>query len=435
MTDIVDVVLPDIGDFDSVDVIEVLVSAGDTVAAEDSLVTLESDKATMEIPAPQGGEVVELKVAVGDKIAEGAVLMTLRPVAGAEPPAATLATKVEPEKPAAPAKPAPPPKAATPAPEQRHHPVADHHPLPRGQRSHASPSVRRFARELGVVLAQVRGTGVKNRILKEDVQEFVKTVVGGFKHGSEGFSLPQIPDKDFSKFGEIEKTKLSKIKKISGGYLHRSWVNVPHVTHFDEADITDMEAFRKASKAEAETRGVKLTALSFLMKATVDALIAIPEFNSSLVSDGETLILKKYFHIGVAVDTPGGLVVPVIRNVDQKDLFEIGAELGEVSGRAREGRLLPQDMQGGSFSISSLGGIGGTGFTPIVNAPEVAIMGVSRAQMKPVFQDDAFIPRLILPFSISYDHRVVDGAAAARFCRHLAESLGNTDNFPKWAGK
>jgi len=407
--------VPDIGDVDAVDVIEVLVKPGDKVEVEGLLVTLESDKASMEIPAPQAGIVKEVVVNVGDKVKSGSpiVKMEVDPNAAAAPEPVA-----EPPKPEA-AKPSAPPEvkeAVAPTPS-----VA---PPPRveGERTvvHASPAIRRFARELGVDLALVRGTGRKGRIQKSDVQGHVKQVI---KSGGTGSGIPPIPEVDFTKWGEVELQPLTKINKLTAKALHRSWLNIPLVTQYDEADITELEAFRKSNKGEAERRGFKLTFLTFLLKATAATLRELPRFNSSLDPTGENLILKKYINIGVAVDTPKGLVVPVVTDADNKGLFQIAEELAELSALARQGKLTPKHMQGATFTISSLGGIGGTAFTPLVNAPEVAILGVSRSKMQPVYIDGEFVPRLMLPFSLSYDHRVIDGAAGARFTVHLAQLL------------
>jgi pyruvate dehydrogenase E2 component (dihydrolipoamide acetyltransferase) len=429
------VAVPDIGDFEEVEVIEVLVKPGDAVAKEQSLVTLESDKATMEIPSPDGGVVRELKVKVGDKVSKGSPILVLDAAASAE--AFRAEAKAPPKAPprpsslpAVPAMPAPVP-AAEAAPR----------PVPREPREeirakpHASPSVRKFARELGVDLLRVQGSGPKERILHDDVQAFVKAALAGaparptppVKGGTGGmpFGLPAWPEVDFAKFGPVETRPLSRIQKLSGPYLHRNWISMPHVTQFDEADITDLEAFRKAQTAETEKRGFKLTMLAFMIKACVTALKAFPQFNSSLDKSGDGLIIKKYFHIGVAVDTPGGLVVPVVRDADRKGVFDLAGELAEISKLARDGKLKPGDMQGGTFSISSLGGIGGSFFTPIINAPEVAILGVSRSAMRPVWNGKEFAPRLILPVALSYDHRVIDGATAARFTTFLVSVLSD----------
>jgi len=429
-----EVLVPDIGDFKDVPVIEVLVKPGDAVKADDSLVTLESDKATMEVPAPVAGIVRDMKVKVGDKVSEGVLILTLEvgegaPAAKAPAPAAAAAP--------APAAPAPAPAAAAPAtaaPAAKPAPAAS--PAPAAQvdeaafaRAHASPAVRRFARELGVDLGKVKGSGPKERVLKEDIQAYVKEALarpaapaGG---AAIGMGLPPMPVIDFAKFGTIETKPLSRIKKISGANLHRNWVAIPHITQQDEVDITELEAFRKEMSESAQKQGVRLTLLAFLIKASVAALRQFPQFNSSLSPEGDSLILKQYYHIGVAVDTPNGLVVPVIRDADKKGALQIARELGEVSARAREGKMSPTDMQGGTFSISSLGGIGGTHFTPIINAPEVAILGASRSAMKPVWRDGAFVPRLILPLSLSYDHRVIDGAEGARFITTLSSALSD----------
>lgn len=430
MATIKEVLVPDIGDFKDIPVIEVLVKPGDQVKAEDSLITLESDKATMEVPAPFDGTVKDLRINVGDNVSEGTVILSLEesgsspagapkaqtqadtaPAPAAEAPAPTPA--------AAPAAPtlAPTP-ASTPAPSM---PVMDEASF---AKAHASPGVRRFARELGVDLGQITGTGPKSRILKEDIQAFVKRSMQGGGASAQsgsglGFNLPAWPNVDFEKFGPIEKKTLSRIKKISGPALHRNWITIPHITQHDVVDITELEAFRKSLAKEADKAGVKITPLALIMKAAVAALKKFPEFNSSLAPEGDSLIIKQYFHIGVAVDTPGGLVVPVIRDVDKKGVFEIAQELGVVSAKARDGKLGPADMSGGTFSISSLGGIGGGQFTPIVNAPEVAILGVSRATMQPVWNGNEFTPRLMLPLSLSYDHRVIDGAEGARFITYL----------------
>jgi pyruvate dehydrogenase E2 component (dihydrolipoamide acetyltransferase) len=420
--------VPDIGDFTAVAIIEVLVAVGDVVHLDDALITLESDKAAMEIPATLSGQVTELLVKVGDKVSEGHPILTLEiaetaetaeliaqekaqvalpasfaPVASVSAPA-ILHTPPAPE----PVAKAPPAAALTPAKNESQ-------TLP-----HASPSVRRVARELGVDLSLVQGTGRKNRIGKNDVQAFVKQSLKSAQPASNNdFALPDMPHIDFAQFGDIETQPLSRIQKISSNTLHRNWLAAPHVTQFDEADITDLEAFRQGLADEAEQRGVKMTLIAFLMKAVVAGLKKYPQFNASLGIDKETLILKKYFHIGCAVDTPQGLVVPVIRDADKKGLFDIAAELGQLSTKAREGKLSPNDMQGGCFTISSLGGIGGTLFTPILNSPEVGILGISRAKMQPVYQQGEFVPRLLLPLSLSYDHRVIDGALGARFTTYM----------------
>ncbi|MES9965939.1 MAG: dihydrolipoyllysine-residue acetyltransferase [Sedimenticola sp.] len=432
------VLVPDIGDFSGVEVIEVLVNPGDRVEVEASLITLESDKATMEIPSPHAGEVKSIAIKVGDTVSEGDILlvMDVDQEAAVEEPAdqggapAPAAEEVEPVQAPAPAPVEQPAEAKRlPGEKQPQQPPVLVRPSDApAVTAHASPSVRRFARELGVDLLQVRGSGSKGRVTKDDVQNFVKSVLasGGAAPAKGGaLTLPAIPEVDFSAFGEIDEQPLGRIKKISGAHLSACWLNVPHVTQFDEADITDLEAFRQEQKGIAAKQDIRLTFMPFLMKACVGALQQMPEFNSSLSADGESLIYKRYFHIGIAVDTPNGLMVPVIRDVDKKGIFELAQELVEVSGRARDGKLAPADMKGGCFSISSLGGIGGTAFTPIVNAPEVAILGVSRSAMKPVWDGEAFQPRLMLPLSLSYDHRVIDGAQAARFSTLLSGLLGD----------
>lgn len=429
-----DVLVPDIGNFDSVDVIEVLVKAGDTVGKDDSLITLESDKASMDIPAPFAGTVKEVKMKVGDKAAQGLLILTMdaaeidaptaKPAAEAKPaPAAPAAVKA-PE----PSRPAPePPKPI--APKATPNPIAANAVTATGKLAHASPSVRKFARELGVNLSLVPASGPKNRILQSDIQAFVKGELTKPRAGNAtgGLSLTPAPVIDFSQFGEIETKPLSRIKKLSGANLHRNWVTAPHITQFDEADITDLEDFRKSMQADAEKRGVKLTMLAFLIKASVNALKAYPNFNASLSPEGDSLILKNYYNIGFACDTPDGLVVPVVRDVHQKDVLDIARDLAELSTKARERKLKIEEMQGGCFTISSLGGIGGTMFTPIINCPEVAILGVSRSSMQPVYdaKTKSFEPRLILPLSLSYDHRVIDGADGARFTSHMRMMLSD----------
>lgn len=425
---IIEVTVPDIGGDTDVDIIEVLVAQGDTVAEEDGLITLETDKATMDVPSPKAGKVVSLKVNVGDKVSEGSLVLTLE-VAGAS--AAPKASAPAPSAPPAPAPAAAP--AAPKAPPVPHHPSAGE--IKGSGNVHASPSVRRIAREFGVDLSKVSGTGRKNRIQKEDVQSFVKyelsrpkmTAGANVGQGSGGLQVLPPPKVDFAKFGEVEEVPLTRIQKLSGPNLHRNWVTIPHVTQFEEADITDLETFRKDQNAIAEKRklGVKITPLVFMMKAVADALKAYPTFNTSLSESGESLIQKKYYHIGIAVDTPGGLVVPVVRDVDKKGIIEISRELTEISIKARDGKLKAPDMQGSCFTISSLGGIGGTAFTPIVNAPDVAILGVSKSEIKPKWDGKEFQPRLMLPLSLSYDHRVIDGALAAKFAVHLADCLAD----------
>ena len=425
------VTVPDIGGDTDVDVIEVLVAVGDVIAEEDGLITLETDKATMDVPAPKAGTVTAIHAKVGDKVSEGSLVIDLE-VAGAAPvSAATPAPAATASAPAAvsTSAPAPEPKA----PPVPHHPSAGD--KAKTGRIYASPSIRRLAREFGVDLSAVKGSGNKGRILKEDVQSYVKyelsrpklTPATAATAGEGGLQVLPAPKVDFSKFGEIEEQPLTRIQKISGPNLHRNWVTIPHVTQFEEADITDMEAFRKEQNVVAEKRklGFKITPLVFMMKAVADALKAYPTFNSSLSADGESLILKKYFHIGIAVDTPTGLVVPVVRDVDKKGIHELSQELMEISIKAREGKLKAADMQGSCFTISSLGGIGGTAFTPIVNAPDVAILGVSKSEIKPKWNGKEFEPRLMLPLSLSYDHRVIDGALAARFAVHLKNVLGD----------
>ena len=446
-----EVLVPDIGNFESVDVIEILVKAGDVIAKDDSLLTVESDKASMDIPAPFGGTVKEVKTKLGDKIAQGHLILTLEaaetlsaaPKANTSAPSSPAPAKTVESKPVETAKTniaetIPEPSRPAPEPAQKIQPA--HQPLPVGESvvvnggkmSHASPSVRKFARELGVNLALVKGSAAKNRIVEADVQAYVKNELAKPRTENMGAGLGSLatlpmPVIDFSQFGDIETKSLSRIKNISGANLHRNWVTAPHVTQFDEADITDLEDFRKSMMADAEKRGVKLTLLAFLMKASVNALKAYPNFNSSLAPDGDSLIMKNYYNIGFACDTPDGLVVPVVKDVQNKDVLAIAADLGELSMKARERKLKIEEMQGGCFTISSLGGIGGTMFTPIINCPEVAILGVSRSSMQPVYNAKTknFEPRLILPLSLSYDHRVVDGADGARFTSHMRMMLSD----------
>ncbi|MCO7233644.1 MULTISPECIES: pyruvate dehydrogenase complex dihydrolipoyllysine-residue acetyltransferase [unclassified Cobetia] len=419
--------VPDLSGSDSVPIIEMAVAVGDEVNEEDALITLESDKATMDIPSPYKGKVVELSVKEGDTVSEGDLIGYIE-VAGAAP--APKAAKSE--APAAPKaekseqKPAPTP-AGAPSPEAQ---MAAHKPS-KGAKVHAGPAVRLLAREFGVDLADVSGSGPKGRVVKEDVQAYVKQMMQKAKsapaapaaQATGGAGIPQVPDQDFSQFGEIEEKKMGRLMKAGATNLHRSWLNVPHVTQFDEADITELEAFRKSMKAEAEAAGAKLTPLPFMIKAAAHALAKYPQFNVSLKADGETLVHKKYVHIGIAVDTPDGLMVPVIRNADQKSLLELAKESVELAKKAQTKKLKREEMTGGCFTISSLGSIGGTAFTPIVNTPEVAILGVSKAQMKPVWDGAAFQPRLMMPLSLSYDHRAVNGADAARFTAYLAQVL------------
>lgn len=432
-----EIVVPDIGDFDSVEVIEILVAEGDTVQVEDSLITVESDKASMEIPSSESGTIVKLKVNIGDDISEGSVILMMDVSDQTQAAAKTntnIATKTkeetirkEPEKSThekmAPAKSTPAKSSPGKLPTNKASPTANIDEK-RFSKAYASPSVRKFARELGVDLGKVEGTSRKGRINKEDVKDFVKKAMSTGGSGA-SLGIKPMPEIDFSQFGDIETTALSKINKLTGEYVHRSWVTIPHVTQFDEADITEMEAFRKQMGKEMEKEGIKITPLAFIVWAVVASLKAFPRFNSSLDTTGENLILKKYFNIGVAVDTPNGLVVPVIREADQKSLVEISQEIRDLAVKARDKKLKPSDMQGGCFTISSLGGIGGTKFTPIVNAPEVAILGVSRSKMQPVWNGTEFEPRLVLPLSLSYDHRVIDGADGARFTTHLSKMLSD----------
>lgn len=428
MANVKDILVPDIGDFDSVEVIEILVSAGDSINIEDPLVSLESDKAVMEIPSEAAGTIKEIKVQLGDTVSQGDLLLTME-----VSDTVTVEEKQE-EAPAAQETPKTPATAPTPATTTKP-PAAQRWPQPTPpvavneasfSRAHASPSVRKFARELGADLGQIAGSGQKGRVLKEDVKAFIKNIMTSGGPSSGGLGVEPMPEIDFSQFGDIETQALTKINKLTGKFLHRNWVTVPHVTQFDEADITELDKFRKQLNKEHEKEGIKVTVLAFLIKALVSALKEHPRFNSSLDVSGENLILKKYINIGVAMDTPAGLVVPVIRNCDSKSIIELGQELVETSKRARDRKLSPSDMQGGCISISSLGGIGGSAFTPIVNAPEVAILGVSRAAIKPVYTEGEFKPRLILPLSLSYDHRVIDGADGARFTSFLSKVLSDT---------
>ena len=439
--------VPDIGTEEKVDVVEVLVSAGDEVAVDDGLITLESDKATMDVPAPVAGSVHEVKVKAGDRVGEGDVILLLelaaekseavedRKAPASERPSDTASEKasdadaVEEAPVASESATAEPPSAAT---SRRREPSPDGGDGAEGRQvaaldfsnAYASPAVRRQARLLGVDLGLVRGTGRKNRILKGDVEAYVKKTLS--ESGPRGaFALPEMPVIDFSKFGEVERVELTRVQKISGPNLQRSWLHAPHVTQHDEADITDLEQFRQAHKARAKEQGFNLTPLAFVMKAVVAALAEFPRLNASLDSAGEHVILKRYYHFGVAVDTSDGLMVPVLRDVDRKGVFELARELAEVSAQARDKKLRPDQLRGASFTITSLGGIGGTFFTPIINLPEVAILGLSRSTRKPVWKDGEFVPRLILPLSLSYDHRVIDGAMAVRFTTHLSELLSD----------
>jgi pyruvate dehydrogenase E2 component (dihydrolipoamide acetyltransferase) len=432
MTTRQEVLVPDIGDFDEVEIVEVMVAVGDSVGVDDSLITLETDKAAMDVPAPVAGKILEMGVKLGDRVSKGSLILVLDAAeeAASEPesaPAAPAAEAPESKPAAAPSKPAPaaPPPQSPPA-------AAQPASLPTVNEAafataHASPSVRKFARELGVDLGRVQGTGSKQRVQKDDIKAFVKSIMTGQAAVVSGPALPEVPQVDFSKFGEIEEKPLGRIQKISGPRLHASWLNYPHVTQNDEADITDMEARRQALKAEAAEKGVKLTPLAFVIRAVVQSLQEFPLFNTSMGPDGKTLIWKHYMNIGFAADTPNGLVVPVIRDANKKDLFTLAGELGDMSARAREGKLKVDEMQGGCFTVSSLGGIGGTGFTPIINAPEVAILGVPRSKMQPVWNGEEFLPRLMQPLCLSYDHRVIYGATGVRFTTYLAKRLADVD--------
>lgn len=417
-----DVKVPDIGDFADVPVIEVLVKPGDSVKEEDPLIALESDKATMEVPAPAAGTVAEIIVKIGDKVSEGSLILKLAPE-GAVAETATAGAAAAAHAASAPTRGAEalPPSQPSVADEPEHAGL----PAPADFGGvHASPSVRRLARELEIDLTLIKGTGEKGRITREDVKRALARSSSGVE-GSVGIGIPKVPAQDFAKFGAVSVKPLSRLKKLSGPHLHRAWLNIPHVTHTDEADITELEAYRKELDAQARDKGYRVTLLSFLLMASVVALKQYPEFNASLAPEEDALILKHYYNIGVAVDTPDGLVVPVIKDVDRKRILELSQELSAVSQRMRDGKIAPTDIQGATFSISSLGGIGGTNFTPIVNAPEVAILGVVRASMRPVWNGESFVPRLMLPLCLSYDHRVIDGALAARFTRRLAEVLGD----------
>lgn len=420
-------VVPALGDFDDVEVIEVHIANGDTIEVDDPLVTLETDKAAMDVPAIVGGRIQSVLVKVGDKVSEGASLAIIEAVTpAADAPAQEIARPSEVTQAVA-ALPVQQPEAVA---QQSSSAAVQTLPLINESgfsRAHASPSVRKLARELGVDLAQVQGRGVKNRILHDDVKAFVKAILTGQATTAAGGGLPKTPSIDFSKFGEIEKQPLTRIQKISGPRLQASWINLPHVTQHDLADITDLEARRQELKGPAKSRGISLTPLAFVMKAVVAALQEFPKVNSSLADDGENLVYKKYIHLGFAADTEQGLMVPVIRDADKKDIYELASELGELSAAARDGKLKTPQLQGATFTISSLGGIGGTAFTPIVNAPEVAILGVSRSSMQPVWNGSEFAPRLMLPLSLSYDHRVIDGAAAVRFTTFLGQMLAEVD--------
>jgi pyruvate dehydrogenase E2 component (dihydrolipoamide acetyltransferase) len=453
MGNMVEMKVPDIGEFKDVEIIELLVSPGDRIVPEQSLITVESDKASMEIPASAAGVVRELKVRIGDKVSEGSVILLLEPAEGlgARPPEGSAPVSVAPARdgaasagaPAAAAVKAQPPGASAPvaaapsplstafAVEMGARPDADALGAAVSAKPHASPSVRRFARDLGVDLGEVRGSGPKGRVLPADVTAFVKsTMSGGVRPAAaaasgSGLNVLAWPQVDFAKFGPIERVAMSRIRKLSGPNLHRNWVTIPHVTNHEDADITELEAFRAQINHENERSGVKLTMLAFLIKACVAALKKFPEFNSSIDAGGEGIILKRYYHVGFAADTPNGLVVPVIRDADGKGVLQLAGEAAALAAKAREGKLAPSEMQGGTFSISSLGGLGGTYFTPIINAPEVAILGVCRAATRPVWDGHQFAPRLMLPLSLSWDHRVVDGAGAARFNAYLAQVLAD----------
>jgi pyruvate dehydrogenase E2 component (dihydrolipoamide acetyltransferase) len=455
METVLEVKVPDIGEFTNVDVIEVMVKPGDTVGIDDPLIAIESEKATMEVPAPQGGVVKDIKVKLGDKVSEGSLILTLESDADA-PAADTTAPSASPvprapaaakpkdspetKAPSAPAlhlvsaspgnsansdsaTPPPPARTVSAAPLGTLSDAPIESDAPPAHKPHASPSVRKFARELGVDLNLVKGSGRNHRIFRVDVQKFVSAELTKPKGSGAGLDLIPWPKVDFAKFGEVESKPLSRIRKFSKANLARNWVMIPHVTQFDEADVTELEGFREQVNLANAKAGIKVTMLAFILKALVAALTEFPEFNSSL--DGDNLILKKYFHLGFAADTPNGLVVPVLRDVDKKGVLQIARETSELAALAREGKLKLTDIQGGCFTVSSLGGIGGTSFTPIINAPEVAILGVSRLTQKPVYRDGAFVPRLILPLSLSYDHRVIDGAVAARFITHFSTVIND----------
>lgn len=429
MSDSQDILVPDIGDFDNVDVIEVLVAPGDTVDIESPLITLESDKATMDVPSPIAGKVTEIRIAVGDQVSQGTLVAK---VEASEPAAETAAPAVVEKAPQSEADSAPAPQPPTPEQVDPVTPVAPRPPpsLPPAVEPddeslpHASPAVRRFARELGADLSKISGTGTHGRILTDDVRTFIKSALSqGAAPAQPALGIPGVPEVDFARWGRVETQPLSRIQKISGRHLHRAWLNIPHVTHHDEADITELEDFRKTLKNESAYAEVRITLLGFVIKALASAMKTFPLINASLSPDGENLILKHYFHIGVAVDTENGLVVPVLRDVDTKGILELASELDDLSARARGGKLKPEEMRGGCISISSLGGIGGTAFTPIVNSPEVAILGITRAQIKPRWDGSNFQPRLMLPLDLSYDHRVIDGAEAARVTAFIVSAL------------
>lgn len=436
----IEVKVPDIGDFKEVEIIEVMVKVGDSVKVDQSLITVESDKASMEIPSSHAGVVKEIKVAVGGKVAEGSLILVLdaagAAAVAAAPAAASAAAATPAPAPVAAAAAATPAAAPAPAPVVATPAAAAPVQTAAAGKAHASPSVRKFARELGVDLTKVAGSGPKGRVTQQDVQNFVKGIMASgpaaavaasapVNGSGAGLNLLPWPALDFSKFGETTLQPLSRIKKLSGPNLHRNWVMIPHVTQFDEADITELEEFRKSSNEALAKSGVKLTMLAFVIKASVAALKKFPAFNASLDATGENLILKQFYNVGFAADTPNGLVVPVVKNADKKSVSEIAKEMGELSAQARDGKLKPADMQGATFTISSLGGIGGTAFTPIINAPEVAILGLSKSAIKPVWDGKQFQPRLMLPLSLSYDHRVIDGAMAAKFAAYLADILAD----------
>ena len=429
-----EILIPDIGSFDSVDVIEILINEGDEIKKEDPLITVESDKASMDIPAPHSGVIKEIKIKIGDKVKEGSLValvektQTPTEISKKEPSVKKEIEEITNKVALAPTSPVAEPPATI-QPIEKPLPISESALVTNGKTSHASPSVRKFARNLGVNLHLVKGSAPKNRIVAEDIEAYVKSELNKPRTDDMGthFAPIAMPDIDFSAFGSIETKPLSKIKKISGANLHRNWVTAPHVTQFDDADITDLEAFRKSMQKEAEKKSVKLTLLAFMMKACVNALRTYPIFNSSISPDGESIVMKNYYNVGFACDTPDGLVVPVVKDVFTKDVLEIAQDLGDLSNKARERKLKMDDMQGGCFTISSLGGIGGTKFTPIINCPEVAILGVSRSSMQPIYNKEIkeFEPRLILPLSLSYDHRVVDGADGARFTTHLRAMLSD----------
>jgi pyruvate dehydrogenase E2 component (dihydrolipoamide acetyltransferase) len=428
--------VPDIGNYKDVEVIDVAIKAGDTIAVEDALITLETEKATMDVPSTAAGVIRELKVQRGSRVSQGDVIAVVEAAGSTSPAAAGEVARSAGKGPTSPAPAGEVARSAGEGPATTSQPAptkagdrADRIDEPGFARAHASPSIRKLARELGVDLTKVQGTGAKGRITDGDVKVYVKRALsGGAGPSSQAVtSLPRVPVVDFAAFGPVERKPLSRIQKVSGPRLHASWVNLPHVTQFDEADITDMEQARAGLKAQATERGLKLTPLAFVMRACVLALQQFPQFCASLDSEAGELVYKKYVHLGFAADTPNGLVVPVVRDADRKDVFELARDLAELSEKARAGKLSAAEMQGGCFTISSLGGIGGTAFTPIINAPEVAILGVSRSTHKPVYQDGAFVPRLMMPLSLSYDHRVIDGAAAVRFTSFLASALNDVD--------